>query len=337
MRQQMSAKTAPGTQHDPRAVIDAMAAGAAGLAGLSATLWLSRRAAQQRAESAVRRRDGHDVHGTVRRIRRGRRFELVRAQPPTVSVVIPTLNEEASIEWVLSNLPSCVDEVILVDGLSIDRTVFLARRALPDLLVIHESRPGKGAALRAGFAAASGDIVVMLDADGSTDPREIDRYVEALMMGADFVKGSRQLEGGGSADFTPARRWGNRAFVTLYNLLYGARFTDLCYGYCAFWREHLDDLALTADGFEIETQLVAHAYTAGLAIVEVPSFERERLGGSSNLNPVRDGARVLRTLVQEHPSSGPAAPASPAPDASPQPGAADRRAPAGADAAARRA
>jgi len=215
----------------------------------------------------------------------------------SVSVIIPTLNEEESLSWVLENLPLWVDEIVLVDGLSTDATEVLARRLRPDARIVHQHRRGKGAALRAGFAAATGDIIVMIDADGSTDPREMHRFVDALNDGADFVKGSRHMDGGGSADFTRLRSAGNKFFVLAANLLYRSRFTDLCYGYCAFWREHVPALALTADGFEIETQLVLSAVRAGLEIREVESFELERRAGTSNLNAVRDGTRVLRTML----------------------------------------
>jgi hypothetical protein len=216
---------------------------------------------------------------------------------PTVSVIIPTLNEVRSLPWVLEHLPDWVSEVVLVDGLSTDRTEALARRVRPDVIVVHQHQRGKGAALRAGFAAATGDMVVMIDADGSTDPREMGRFTDALQDGADFVKGSRHLDGGGSADFTWLRAAGNKSFVLMANMLYGSQFTDLCYGYCAFWRRDLDKLGLTADGFEIETQLVLGAVKAGLEIREVPSFELERRAGTSNLNAARDGIRILRTMV----------------------------------------
>jgi len=227
----------------------------------------------------------------------GRRASTRHDAHTSVSVVIPTLNEEGSLPWVLENLPRWVDEVVLVDGLSTDATQLLARRIRPDAVVVHQFQRGKGAALRAGFAAASGDIVVMIDADGSTDPREMGSFVEALRDGADFVKGSRYVEGGGSVDFTRLRSAGNRALVGLANVLYGSRFTDLCYGYCAFWRHHLDALALTTDGFEIETELVLAALRARLEIREVPSHELERRAGVSNLNALTDGTRVLRTML----------------------------------------
>jgi Glycosyl transferase family 2 len=216
---------------------------------------------------------------------------------PTVTVVIPTLNEFESLPWVIENLPEWVSELVIVDGLSTDRTELLARSLRPDVVVVHQFQRGKGAALRAGFAAATSDIVVMIDADGSTDPREMNRFVQALEDGADFVKGSRHLPDGGSADFTRLRAAGNKAFVLAANGLFGSKFTDLCYGYCAFWRRHIEKLGLTADGFEIETQLVLGALKAGLEIREVPSYELERRAGTSNLNAARDGLRIVRTML----------------------------------------
>jgi hypothetical protein len=216
-----------------------------------------------------------------------------------VSVVIPALNEAGSIGWVLDRIPEWVSEVVLVDGLSIDQTEEIARQLLPEVVVVHQRRPGKGSALRAGFAAARGEFIVMIDADGSTDPAEMHRFIDALRDGADFVKGSRYLPGGGSTDFTRVRSAGNLALARLANVIYGSRFTDLCYGYCAFRRCHLDALALTATGFEIEAQLVLNAVKAGLEIREVPSFEQSRRAGVSNLNAYRDGRRVLRTLLAE--------------------------------------
>jgi hypothetical protein len=221
------------------------------------------------------------------------------AHRQTVSVVIPALNEQKNIGWVLDRLPVVVDEVVLVDGYSRDRTVEIARAARPDIVVIRQNGRGKGEALRAGFRAATGDLVVMIDADGSMDPAEIDRFVTPLLHGYDFVKGSRFLTGGGSTDLTPVRRLGSQALVRMTNALFLVRFTDLCYGYCSFRRDCLPALALTAHGFEIETELVVHAVKANLRIAEVPSMELPRRSGMSNLHTFRDGQRVLRTLVRE--------------------------------------
>jgi glycosyltransferase involved in cell wall biosynthesis len=225
-----------------------------------------------------------------------------RAEPEettlgTLSVVIPTLNEADNLGWVLDNLPPYVHEVVLVDGLSTDGTCELALRIRPDIKIVHELTRGKGAALRAGFAAASGDFVVMLDADGSMDPREIDAFVDALASGFDVVKGSRFLSEGGSEDLTRARRWGNALLRGMVNRLYGARFSDLCYGYMAMRRDAIAHMGLQADGFEIETEIVTRSLRAGLHVGEVGSFERDRMNGVSHLVAMRDGPRVLRTLL----------------------------------------
>jgi glycosyltransferase involved in cell wall biosynthesis len=191
-----------------------------------------------------------------------------------------------------------VDEVIVVDGLSHDGTLDVAKQIAPDVIAVRELRRGKGAAMRAGFAAARGDYLVVLDADGSMDPAEIERYVHALDAGFDLVKGSRYLEGGGSTDLTAFRSFGNSALRTVANLLFNTKFTELCYGFFALRRDCLARMALDADGFEIETQTVIHAVTAGLRITEVPSSETPRLHGESNLHPIRDGIRIVRVLLQ---------------------------------------
>jgi hypothetical protein len=267
--------------------------------------WLAKRRGILRQQAVDRRlgRDQHDLrlHG----LPVYDEAPVVRADGrPTVSVVVPALNEADSIGWVLENIPGWVDEVVLVDGLSIDRTEVVARTLVHNLVVVHQRDRGKGAALRAGFSAARGDIIATIDADGSTDPRELARFVEALVAGADFVKGSREMTDGGSVDFSFWRRRGNRGFLALANLLYGTSFTDLLYGYCAFWRTHLDDLELSADGFEIETQLVVNAVKTGLRVAEVPSVERQRRAGASSLNALRDGLRILETMLLEHPYLG---------------------------------
>jgi glycosyltransferase involved in cell wall biosynthesis len=226
--------------------------------------------------------------------------------------VIPALNEARNLREVLPALPP-VHQVILVDGGSVDGTVETAREVLPDVVVVRQARRGKGNALAAGFAEVTGDVVVMFDADGSADPGEIPRFVEALVEGADFAKGSRFRPGGGSADITWVRRLGNKFLQTWMNLSFRTRFTDLCYGYNAFWADlvpllDLPDHDLEApdgsgmlwgDGFEIETMISCRFATAGLAITEVPSVERRRVHGESNLRAFSDGWRVLRTLRAE--------------------------------------
>lgn len=223
----------------------------------------------------------------------------VLAIAPKVSVVIPALNEAANLPHVFATLPGWVHELVLVDGHSTDDTVAVARRLRPDLKIVTQGGKGKGDALAAGFAACSGEIIVMIDADGSTDGREIVRFVSVLAGGADFAKGSRFSNGGGTDDMTPFRRYGNRFLNVLVNRAYGTRLTDLCYGYNAFWAKHLKALALDCPGFEVETLMTVRAAKAGLRIQEVPSHERSRIHGASNLRAVRDGWRILKVIIGE--------------------------------------
>jgi glycosyltransferase involved in cell wall biosynthesis len=221
-----------------------------------------------------------------------------RAQPK-ISVVIPALNEAKNLPYVFAELPADIYEIVLVDGSSTDGTTEVARELFPAVRIVGQTRRGKGNALSCGFAACRGEIIVMLDADGSADPTEIPRFVEALVRGADFAKGSRFLDGGGSADITTIRRLGNACLGRLVNVLFGTRYTDLCYGYNAFWTRCLPDLSVDCDGFEVETLINIRAARAGLVVSEVPSYEQSRIYGESNLHAVRDGLRVLRTIMRE--------------------------------------
>ncbi len=220
-------------------------------------------------------------------------------QTPKVSVVIPAMNEAGNLPLVLPRIPQWVHEVILVDGYSTDDTIAVAEATWPGIRVIMQEGRGKGAALRTGFAAATGDIIVMLDADGSTNPAEIPAFIGALLAGADFVKGSRFLQGGGTSDMTILRRLGNWGFTFGVRILFGGSFSDLCYGYNAFWSKVLHYLELDADGFEVETMMNVRALSKGLRVAEVPSFEADRVHGVSNLRTFPDGWRVLKTIVNE--------------------------------------
>jgi glycosyltransferase involved in cell wall biosynthesis len=236
---------------------------------------------------------------------------------PTVSVVIPALNEERNIPHVFERIPESTHQVILVDGRSADKTVEVARKMRPDVCVVFQTRKGKGNALACGFEAATGDVIAMVDADGSADPGEIPRFVNALIEGADFAKGTRFSLGGGSDDITRLRTLGNRLLTRLFNVCYGRRYSDLCYGYNVFWRRHVplfgldttsplpqDGTSLWGDGFEVETLIHVRAAKAGLRVAEVPSYEYLRIHGVSNLNATRDGLRVVRTILAEYRGGG---------------------------------
>jgi glycosyltransferase involved in cell wall biosynthesis len=231
---------------------------------------------------------------------------------PTVSVVAPARNEAANLRRVLPLLPDCVTELVLVDGRSTDDTVDVARELWPEVVVVHQDDTrGKGAAMCLGARAATSDVVVFIDTDGSMDPREIAAYVGALQGGADLAKGSRFATGAHSHDITPVRRLGNWGLRTLANVVFGQRWTELNYGFFAMWRENVHRLGLdelvchgTDDlpyghGFEIETLTFARAARQRLRVVEIASIEYERIFGESNLLTFRDGWRVLRSLLRE--------------------------------------
>jgi len=236
---------------------------------------------------------------------------------PRVSVVIPAKNEARNLEVILPMLPK-VHQVILVDGNSVDDTIETALRVMPGIEVVRQTRKGKGNALACGFAAVTGDVVVMFDADGSADPLEIPAFVKTLVDGADFAKGSRFAPGGGSEDITLFRSLGNHGLNFITNVLLGTRYTDLCYGYNAFWAHVLEKLELPdttmparedgsmhwGDGFEIETVINCRIAANKLTIVEVPSVEKSRIYGVSNLNAISDGFRVLKTILTERRDAG---------------------------------
>jgi len=228
---------------------------------------------------------------------------------PRVSVVIPAVNEERNLPYLASRMPRDIDEIVFVNGPSVDQTAEVASQLWPNGIHLAQTRRGKGNALACGFAEASGDIIVMMDADGSTCPTELPRFLGALISGADFAKGSRFVQGGGSADITRFRSFGNHGLVGIVNRLFSTKYTDLCYGFNAFWRHCLDHMWLPdvdaplpqwGDGFEIETLINLRVAASGLSVAEVCSYEKARMYGLSNLNAVGDGMRVLRTIQKEY-------------------------------------
>ena len=232
---------------------------------------------------------------------------------PSVCLVVPALNEARNLPHVFARIPLGIDEVILVDGYSTDDTVAVARQLRPDVRIVSQTRMGKGNALACGVAAATSDVIALVDADGSADPGEIPRFVKALLDGADFAKGTRFAEGGGSADITRLRSCGNYFLTRFFNSCYRCNYSDLCYGFNVFWRRHAPILGLDAtspprdgedgrlwgDGFEVETLIHVRVARAQLVVAEVPSFEHARIHGVSNLNAFHDGHRVLRTIIKE--------------------------------------
>lgn len=217
---------------------------------------------------------------------------------PKVTVLICTLNEEQNLPHVLPRIPAWVNEVLVIDGHSTDKTVEVARKIRPDIRIMGQPGKGKGDALRYGIEQASGDIIVTLDADGSTDPEELPRFIEPLLDGHDFVKGSRLIK-----DYRSNMRWhrwlGNKVLVSIFNILFNARYTDVCSGYNAFWRNAYQFLCPTYDGFEMEQQILAKAKKARLKVVEVGHYDKGRLGNASKVSALKQGLRDLMVIIKE--------------------------------------
>lgn len=242
-------------------------------------------------------------------IDRRRPRDIRRPKDPRVSVVVPAKNEAPNIREILPYLKDYY-EVIVVVSADDHESAEAARQALPTAKVVFQTRKGKGNAMACGFAEVTGDAIVMFDIDGSADPHEIPRFIKALTDGADLAKGSRFCRGGGSDDITVLRTSGNFGLNLLASVLTHRRFSDLCYGYNAFWADQLymldlppievDDAEMVrGDGFEIEALIIGRFALSSAAITEVPSFEHGRYHGHTNLNTFRDGFRVLRTILQD--------------------------------------
>ena len=227
---------------------------------------------------------------------------MTKTANSNVTVLIPALNEEKSIAKVLWELDHLgYHKILIVDGNSRDRTVEVAKEF--GVSVIVQNGSGKGDALRQAFNhdGLDGDVIVMMDADGSMDPKEIPMLIKALDSGADLAKGSRFLQYGYSEDMTLIRRIGNQFFISLVNWFWSTNYTDLCYGFGVFRKDAVKKLYpyLKSINFEIETEIFIKAKKLGLKVVEVPSIEFRRRYGKSNLNIFRDGFHILRTIIRE--------------------------------------
>lgn len=218
-----------------------------------------------------------------------------------VKVIIPARNEANTIGDIIHKLKCIgVREIVVVDGHSSDDTQKISRSL--GAKVIRQNGFGKGDALRQAFwDCLDSDIIIIMDADGSMDPKEIPLFIEAIKSGADVVKGSRFLPKGKSEDMTAFRWIGNKLLTGITNILFLTKYTDLCYGYMAFKKDALGKLnpCLKGQNFEIETEICVKAKTMGLKVVEVPSFESLRLYGASNLSALKDGVHILRTIFSE--------------------------------------
>ncbi|MEK6867605.1 MAG: glycosyltransferase family 2 protein, partial [Nanoarchaeota archaeon] len=202
-----------------------------------------------------------------------------------ISVIAVNLNEEHTIKKVLTTIPSYIDEVIVVDGHSKDNSPTIAKEL--GFSVILQEGKGRGAAFKTGFKHVSGDIIVMLSTDGNERPADIDKLIQKMNEGYDLVIASRFGQGK-SHDVTFIRNIGNWGLTALINIASGLSLQDSQNGFRAIRRTALDNMNISANGFDIEAEMTLKAGKLGLKVAEVPTVEDEREFGVSNLRTFRD-------------------------------------------------
>lgn len=215
----------------------------------------------------------------------------------SVSVIIPSLNEAGCIKEVIHSIPrDLVDEILVVDGHSTDGTPEIVR-SLGHRVVMQEGK-GFGCALMTGMKEAKGDIVAIMDGDGSYEVKDLPKLISMVQNGNDFAFGSRYAKESGSEDDTFIRYIGNKIFTFLLRALHGVRLSDALFLYVVAKKKAVLDLNLVEPGFEYCVELPIKAHKAGFKYGEIPSFERAREAGHSKVHAVKDGLRILRVMVK---------------------------------------
>ena len=217
---------------------------------------------------------------------------------PAVSVIICALNEEQNLQHIIPKIPEWVDEILLVDGHSTDNTVTVAKQLGPRIRVLVQPGKGKGDAIKYGTLEATGEIIVTIDADGQTNPEDIHRFITPLLNGYDLSKGTRLAKG--RPKNMPRYRWfGNKLLATTINILYGTRYTDICSGYNAYWKNAFQRLKLINNGFEMEQEMMVMAKKVGLKVIEVEHHDAGRLACNSKVSGVKQGFIDLWIVIKE--------------------------------------
>jgi len=220
-----------------------------------------------------------------------------------ISLIIPTMNEEGAIGRVLKEIPkNIINEIIVIDGHSTDNTAKEAKaefRPRKDKFILQKKK-GFGSALQQAFKQTRGDVIVILNADGSQNPKDIPALLKKIKEGYTYIMASRYSKGGRSDDDTIIRFIGNRTLTFLTNLLHKTNVTDSLYFFTAITRKDLKKLHLVCPGFEFCIEMLIKAHKAGLKFAEVPVVERARFAGKSKVNAFSAGWKILLVILQKY-------------------------------------
>lgn len=218
-----------------------------------------------------------------------------------VSVIIPTRNEEGSIGKLLKEIPAkFVDEVVIIDGHSTDKTIPEIKRTNNKAKVFTQKSFGYGEAIIQGARLATGDVLIFMDADGSMNPQVIPQLLEKINQGYEYVMGSRYINNLKSADDTIVRFVGNKFFTWLTNLIHQTGVSDSLYTYNAIPKKSFRKIKAKSKGFEYCIEILIKAKRAGLSFAEVPAPERAREFGKTKVNALWHGLKILHMILKKY-------------------------------------
>jgi len=219
-----------------------------------------------------------------------------------VSVVIPAYNEEENIGNLLLRTNATLEtigvpyEIIVVDDGSVDETGLTAMKYKATVLSNGNNR-GKGYALKKGMRNANGSVLITMDADGSHQPEDIPKLLVPLLNGADIVLGSRFIGKQEQYSTKKLHVFGNKLFNLLILLLTRRRITDSQTGFRAYKKKIIEEIEITSNGYEVDTELIVKTLKNGYMVHEESITSERRKKGSSYLNPLRDGIKIFKTIV----------------------------------------
>lgn len=213
------------------------------------------------------------------------------------SIVIPCLNEVGSIEAVLNDIPKdIVEEVLVADGGSTDGTVDLVTKL--GYRIVTQEKKGFGAAIMAGIQASRGDVVIVLNADGSQEVKDVKKLLDKIDEGYDLVMASRYLPGGGSEDDTFLHYIGNKMFTFLCNKLHKVGVSDILYFFLAIRKDVFKKIKPDCPHVGFCVELPIKTRKAGFRVGDVASFEKKRTAGKAKVNAIPAGFKILLSIFK---------------------------------------